>query len=479
MDDLTALAVVLAAAVIAGLVMNRVRMPAVAGFILVGVVLGPTGFGFIARSTSIETLADLGVLMLLFILGMELRLAAFRKLLPLAIGIAVAEILVFTAFTAGLAQLTAGETTSAVVIGFMLAISSTALAIKMMEDAGETRTAAGRLTVAVLVAQDLAVVPLLLLTGAMAPQAGANALAVAGLKLALAVGLLAGFIVLLTRIKSFRFPASEFLMKDFDVGTLGVLAVCFAAAAVSGLLGLSPALGAFLAGLAVGHSTLRRTALGLAQPVQSILLLIFFLSIGLLIDLGYVLHHLLLIAIVLAVVTVGKTALNFVLLHIVGQPGEVAFPAALFLSPVGEFSFVLATAAASAGALTPEGHKLAIAVIALSLLVSPLWFVGARRAHALALRGITEADSLFQQSYARELFFLKHWGRRAANAGAQAAAAAAAAGSSVVAGTTSSAAARRMPPEAAAEADAYHEPFGDIGGPGILPTAPGGDEKKP
>ncbi|HEY0300076.1 MAG TPA: cation:proton antiporter [Rhizomicrobium sp.] len=467
MDDLTALAVVLAAAVIAGLLMNRVRMPAVAGFILVGVVLGPTGFGLIAHSGAIQTLADLGVLMLLFILGMELRLASFRKLLPLAIGIAVAEVAVFTGFTTALAQLARGETTSAVVIGFMLAISSTALAIRMMEDAEETRTPAGKLTLAILVAQDLAVVPLLLLTGAMAPGAGPEALTWAAVKLGIAVALLAGFIVLLTRIKSFRFPASQFLLHDVDGGTLAVLAVCFAAAAISGVLGLSPALGAFLAGLAVGHSTLRRTAIALAQPVQSILIFIFFLSIGLLIDLHYVLTHLWLIVIVLAVVTVGKTALNLMLLQVVGQPGEVAFPAALFLSPVGEFSFVLASAGVAAGALTPEGHKLAIAVIALSLLVSPLWFVGARRAHALALRGITEADALFKESYARELFLLRHWGRRAAKAGAKAAAAASAAGSSVVTPA-------RRPPAGAEPEDAYHEPFGDVVGPGVLPTKPDG-----
>jgi CPA2 family monovalent cation:H+ antiporter-2 len=471
MDDLTALAVVLAAAVVAGLVMNRLRLPAVAGFILAGVVLGPTGFGLIAHSASIETLADLGVLMLLFIIGMELRLKAFRALLPLALGIAAAEVAVFTGFCAALAQLGRGETTSAVVIGFMLAISSTAVAMKMMAEAEETRTAAGRLTIAILVAQDLAVVPLLLLTRAMAPDAGPGALALAGMKLLVAGALLAGFIVLLTRVKAFRFPASAYFLKDFDAGTLGVLAVCFAAAASSGLLGLSPALGAFLSGLAVGHSTLRRAAVAMAQPVQSILLFIFFLSVGLLIDLRYVAAHLWLIVIVLAVVTVGKTALNAVLLHLAGQPGEVAFPAALFLSPVGEFSFVLASAGASVGALTPEGHKLAIAVIAASLLVSPLWFVGARRAHALALRGITEADALFRESYARELFFLRRWGRRAADAGV----AAATAGAAAVRAQAAQGARGKVPPAVAAEADAYHEPWGDIGGPGVLPTLP----KKP
>ena len=122
-----------------GLVMNRLRLPAVAGFILAGVVLGPTGIGLIAPSPAIETLAELGVLMLLFILGMELRLASFRAQLPLALGIAGAMIVVTTGLAVAAAQFNAGETQSAIVIGFMLAISSTAVAMKMIEDADEKR----------------------------------------------------------------------------------------------------------------------------------------------------------------------------------------------------------------------------------------------------------------------------------------------------------------------------------------------------
>jgi CPA2 family monovalent cation:H+ antiporter-2 len=428
-QNLTALALVLAAAVFCGLAMNRLRLPSAAGFILVGMLLGPTGLGLIARSGAIETLANLGVLMLLFILGMELKLESFRRLLPLALGIAAAEIVAAVSFTLLLSQLTSGETTSAIVIGFMLAISSTAIAMKMMEDADEKQTPAGRLTLAVLVAQDLAVVPLLLVTNALAPGTTGAAILGVAVKLVFALALLAGLIWVLTRVKSFRFPWSEAILKDFDVGTLTVIGVCFTAATVSGLLGLSPALGAFLAGLAVGHSTLARQAVRMAQPVQSLLLFVFFLSIGLLIDLDYLLHAFWLILIALAVVAVGKTFVNLLILRLFGQSGDVAFPAALFLAPVGEFSFVIVSAGVSVGALTPEGHKLAIAVIALSLLVSPLWFIGARRAHDLAMRGITEADALFKQSYARELFLLRLWGKRAAGIGAQAATVAAAAGS--------------------------------------------------
>jgi CPA2 family monovalent cation:H+ antiporter-2 len=383
LESITAIALVLAAAVALGFGMSRVRMPAAAGFILMGVALGPSGLGLIQTSASIETLADLGVLMLLFILGMEMRLQSFRKALPLAltltsltIVITVSSVTLFTAFVHG-------EVLGGAVIGAMLSISSTAVAMKMMEDAGEKETAAGRLALAILVAQDLAVVPLLLITNALgAPPTRLSIIEIV-LKLALALALLGGFIAILGKIKSFRFPGSEYLLSDFDVGTLGVLGICFTAAAASGILGLSPALGAFLGGLAVGHSTLRRGALTLAQPVQSILLFVFFLSVGLLIDLHYLIAQAWVILAALVVVTGGKTFLNWLLLMLAGESFGTALEASLFLSPVGEFSFVIASAGLTVGVLTEAGHKLAIAVIAMSLLVSPLWFLSARVVHAI------------------------------------------------------------------------------------------------
>jgi CPA2 family monovalent cation:H+ antiporter-2 len=385
--DLTALALVLAAAVACGLVMSRLRLPAAAGFILVGVVLGPSGAGLIDASQSIETMAELGVLMLLFIIGMELRLGQFAKSLPLALGITAVTCLVIPVSVALFTLAVGGEVLGGVVIGFMLSISSTAVAMKMMEDSQEKETNAGRLALAILVAQDLAVVPLLLITNTLGSKLTAHALIGVGARLALAFTLLAVFIGVLDRVKSFRFPASEYLLKNFDVGTLGVLGICFAAAALSGLIGLSPALGAFLGGMAVGHSTLRRGALTMAQPVQAILLFVFFLSVGLLIDLNYLVKQIWVIAAALVVVTGGKTFLNWLLLMLAGEKFDTAFSAALILSPVGEFSFVIAGAGLSVGALSAEGHKLAIAVIAMSLLASPIFFLFARVAHRMATTG--------------------------------------------------------------------------------------------
>jgi len=384
---LTAIALLLAAAVGLGLFMSRLRLPAAAGFILVGVALGPSGAGMISSDQSIETLAEMGVLMLLFIIGMEMRLGQFTKSLPVALGITGVTCAVIPTSVALFALVVGGEVLGAIVIGFMLAISSTAVAMKMMEDGGHKDTEGGRLALAILVAQDLAVVPLLLITESLGTSFTAKGILLVAGKLLLASCLLAVFIHVLNKVKSFRFPGSEFLLKHHDIGTLGVLGICFAAAAVSGLIGLSPALGAFLGGLVVGHSTLRRGALNMSEPVEAILLFVFFLSVGLLIDLAFLNQHIWVILAALVVVTGGRTFLNFILLIMAGEKFHTAAVTSLILSPVGEFSFVIAGAGLAMGALSPDGYKLAIAVIAMSLLVSPLFFLFARVCHRKATTG--------------------------------------------------------------------------------------------
>ena len=384
---LTAIALLLAAAVAMGLFMSRLRLPAAAGFILVGVVLGPSGAGMITTDTAIDTLAEMGVLMLLFIIGMEMRLGQFTKSLPVALGITGVTCAVIPTSVGLFTLAVGGEVMGGIVIGFMLAISSTAVAMKMMEDANQKDTEGGRLALAILVAQDLAVVPLLLITESLGSAITAKSMLLVAGKLLLASCLLAVFIHVLNKVKSFRFPASEFLLKNHDIGTLGVLGICFAAAAVSGLIGLSPALGAFLGGLVVGHSTLRRGALNMSEPVEAILLFVFFLSVGLLIDLAFLQQHLWVILAALVVVTGGRTFLNFILLILSGEKFHTAAVTSLILSPVGEFSFVIAGAGLAMGALSADGYKLAIAVIAMSLLASPIFFLFARVCHRKATTG--------------------------------------------------------------------------------------------
>ena len=170
------------------------------------------------------------------------------------------------------------------------------------------------------------------------------------------------------------------------------MALCFAAAAVSGLFGMSTAYGAFLAGLLLGNSTDRKLMLRSTLPIQGLLLMVFFLSIGLLIDLGFIWDNLGEIILMLLIVTLGKTAMNVGILRFLKEPWPRAWLGGVALGQVGEFSFVLIALGLSVGALDDEGYRLFVAVIALSLIISPLWLDSARRIERLAVHVDTLRD---------------------------------------------------------------------------------------
>jgi CPA2 family monovalent cation:H+ antiporter-2 len=171
-----------------------------------------------------------------------------------------------------------------------------------------------------------------------------------------------------------KLPFAEAIENNVDLLAIGSLALCFSAAALSGLAGLSPVYGAFLAGIVVGNSTLRSRVIPVIEPIQSILLVVFFLSIGLLIDLDFILANIWLVLAAALLVVALKTALNILLLRITGSDPKTALLAGLSMAQIGEFSFVLAAAGFASGAFGSDIYRLAIAVTAISLLVSPIWF---------------------------------------------------------------------------------------------------------
>ena len=160
--DLTNIALVGLAALLCGMVMTRLHQPAVVGYILAGILLGPTAAGLVVNQDQIRLLADLGILMLLFMVGLELPVADFMKVWRLAVTIMIAQIAGFLAIAWGISHLMGWPPAFAVLLAFAAALSSTAVAIKMIEEIGERDTDTGRLSVAVLIAQDLAVVPMML-----------------------------------------------------------------------------------------------------------------------------------------------------------------------------------------------------------------------------------------------------------------------------------------------------------------------------
>ncbi len=401
-EGLFEIALVAAAALICGLLMQRLRQPIIVGYIAAGVLLGPSVLGFIEDRAAVETLAELGLLMLLFIIGMEMSLRGFRRVIKLALLCAGAQIAVGLLVTFILGWFLDWPLAQRVLFGFVVALSSTAVAIKILEDIGEIRTEVGRTAISVLIAQDLAVVPMLLIIQGMAKSdGGIDGSAI--LKVFGSVVLLVLLIYYLTRRERVRVPFTKGTVDNPEMAAVTAMAYCFCSALISSFLGMSAAYGAFIAGLWIGNSIARAPILQAAIPIQGVLLMMLFLSFGLLLDLNFIWQNLGIVLLLLVLVTVVKTILNVGLLKLLGEPWPRAWLAGVSIGQIGEFSFVLVTAGAAAGLLAAEDQRLAIAIIALSLMISPFWLYSARQLAKIPWSTIRSFSELMNAIYGREV----------------------------------------------------------------------------
>jgi len=393
-DTLTSIALVTTVALLCGLVLIRLRQPAIVGYIIAGVVLGPTGLKLVSNTEPVQVLAELGVIMLLFLIGMELSLRSFKSVYRTALSTAALQIAVSFAVFWGIGHFLDWPIQRVVVFAFSTALSSTAVSIKILEETDDLGTPVGRTTVSTLIAQDLAVIPMLLIIGAFeaanapdAPSGGEMGLAI-GLKLALSIGLLVLISWFLSKRDRVKLPMSEWILSRPEIIPLAAMAFCFTWATLSGVIGLSTAYGAFVAGLIIGNSNMRATLHKAAEPIQTILLMVFFLSIGLLMDLHFIMENWRQVALVLATVTLLKTTANVAILHFLGEPWDRSFHSGVVMGQIGEFSFILCAVGLAAHVISDDSYRLMISVIALSLLISPLWLVIARRLHDLTVAKI-------------------------------------------------------------------------------------------
>jgi CPA2 family monovalent cation:H+ antiporter-2 len=391
-DTLTSIALVTTAALLCGLVLIRLRQPAIVGYIVAGVVLGPTGFKMVSNTETVQVLAELGVIMLLFLIGMELSLRSFKSVYKTALSAAALQIAAALGVFYGIGHFLDWSLERVVVFAFATALSSTAVAIKILEETDELRTPVGRTTVSVLIAQDLAVIPMLLIISAFgtshsaAQVSGTETTLMILMKLGIAIGLLVIISWFLSKRDRISLPMSDWIVSRPEIIPLASMAFCFTWATLSGVIGLSTAYGAFLAGLIIGNSNVRATLHKASEPIQTILLMVFFLSIGLLIDLKFIWNNWQSVLLVLSIVTLLKTTVNVAILHWLGEPWDRAFHSGVVMGQIGEFSFILCAVGLSGKVISPDGYRLMISVIALSLLISPMWLAIARRLHDLALK---------------------------------------------------------------------------------------------
>ena len=410
--DLSGLAYVVITALACGMVFAHFKQPPLVGYLFAGVLLGPTGFEVVKSEGLVTSFAEIGVLMLLFIIGMELSVRTlkytWRLALPAVVMQTIASLLamLIASFLLGISL------SAAILLGFVVALSSTAVAVKLLEELGALRARVGRITVAVLIAQDLAFLPMLLIV----ENLGSDGFDLAAATQVLISGLLLFALVhLLLQQGRQHLPFYKIIIGHVDLSPLAGLVYCFGASAIMGAIGLSPAYGAFLAGLAIGNSAEREPLLAVVRPIQSVMLMIFFLSIGLLIDLNFVWENLGLVFLLFLIVTLFKSALNIIIFKLLGETWQRAFLSGVIISQLGEFSFLLAASAIAIAAITQEEAKLLISVTVLSLALSPFWLSTARRLRRIAERRLTTLKLVFDATFVGERLLAKRgarWARR-------------------------------------------------------------------
>jgi CPA2 family monovalent cation:H+ antiporter-2 len=349
--------------------LQKLKIPSVVGFLIAGAALGPHGFGMIHEVREVELLAEVGVILLLFTIGLEISLKSLKRIRSTIIRGGFSQVLLTLLVTAAIAYPFLGKLNESIFTGFLVALSSTAIIMKMLLDRAEMDSPHGRLSIGILIFQDLCVVPLMLLIPILAGNQGSFP----GLLWTMAKSATILFAV----IFSARWLVPNILhqivhTRSRELFVITVILLCLGTALLTSELGLSLALGAFLAGLVISESEYANQAISDILPFKDSFNGLFFISVGMLMDLRFLSQNPLLILFAVIFILLLKTSTGFFSVHLLGHPVRVSLQTGLQLAQIGEFSFVLAMAGKSAGLITESLYQLFLSSSVLTMLLTPL-----------------------------------------------------------------------------------------------------------
>ena len=367
-----------------GMAAVRLRLPPLVGYMLAGVALGPFSPGWVADVTLAGQLAELGVILLMFGVGLHFSPGDLLAVRHVAVPGALLQMALAASLGAGVARVWGWEWPAALVFGLSLCVASTVVVLRGLEARGRLDSVDGRTAVGWLVVEDLAMVLVLVLLPAFAPAVGSAAAPAGGsfwAAAALTLGKVALFVVLMVVVGRRAVPALLTLVArtgSRELFTLAVLAVALGIAfGAAALFGVSFALGAFFAGVVISESDLSYQAGADALPLQDAFAVLFFASVGMLFDPTVVTREPMHVVATVAVILVGNAGAALLLLLALGQPVRSALAVAASLGQIGEFSFILAGLGVTLGVLPEEGRALVLAGAIVTIVVNPLLVAGA------------------------------------------------------------------------------------------------------
>ena len=363
---------------------GQFRLPSVVGLLVAGVLVGPYGLSLISDLHVVEVLAEIGVVVLLFTVGLEFSLSRLLVMLPTMARVGLPQIVGTTVLVTAATWWYLGTLPQAVFAGMLVAMSSTAIVLKLLADRGETATPHGRIAIAVLLLQDLVVVAAMLAVPLLATAAGvdppAEAAAVShggGLFANPFASVAAGLAVVVAVLAVGRLVVPRILhevvrLRNRELFLMTIVLACLGTAAITAQAGLSLALGAFLAGLVLSESEYGHQAFTEVLPFRDTLASLFFVSVGMLLDIRFLADHAALVAATVLAIVVGKAAMTAVPALLAGYPPRTSLLAGAALAQVGEFSFVLGSRGAQAGLLDRDDYQTFLAAAVLTMAVTPL-----------------------------------------------------------------------------------------------------------
>lgn len=359
-----------------GMLLKLLKQPHVVAYLVAGIFIGPWGLGLVTDAETIGRFGALGVVLLLFFVGMETDASKLVANWKLAIFGTAFQVALSLACVWVLGVLYDWSLARTVLIGFVISLSSTAVVIKLLQDSGILASKVGQGVLGVLLAQDLAIIPMLITLGLLGSgEVDPMHLVKQGIGAVLAAVL---FGVIVSR-KQVHLPLSRWLKEDKELQLFAALGICFGLALITAWFDLSTALGAFIAGMLIGAAKETQWVHHTLESFKVLFVAIFFVSVGMLLDVKFLFSHLPQVCLLVAIALITNTFINAIILKIAHYNWRDSLYAGILLSQIGEFSFVLSAVGWQSGIIDGYGYQLALCVISLSLLVSPIWISVGRK----------------------------------------------------------------------------------------------------
>ncbi len=406
--------VLLATAVIVVVVFRHLKLPPLLGYLIVGAAIGPHAFGWVSQTQQVHDLAEIGVVFLMFSIGLEFSLPKLRTMRRTVLGLGSAQVVITLLVVMGVSLLLGASWQGALVLGGALAMSSTAILAKLLAERFELNSEHGRQIIGILLFQDIAVVPLLIMIPALAAPAGDLAASI-GWALLKAAAVLTLLLFAGQRLMRAWFHVVA-RAKSSELFVLNVLLITLGVAYITELAGLSLALGAFIAGVLISETEYRYQVEEDIKPFRDVLLGLFFVTIGMLLDIRVVVQNVW-VSVILVALVVAKTFLIFGIARLFGTSTSVALRTGLALGACGEFGFVLLANAHNAQLIGPEFLQPVLAAMVLSMLAAPFviqrseaivrrlnaneWMLRAMQIHNIAVQTMAVAEHVLICGYGR------------------------------------------------------------------------------